>query len=197
MINSLNNLSFDSLDLDPSCVVELLKAKRKALAILHDCPDVITGTNKHFNQLSVLTDLGELEYTQPDEKVWLACAIKALIEADTTPNQGLHLERYAHTGLDHAGRILKYNQGIEQGAEAQANKAAAELEKNRQKGDAATLAKGAATAKKVIDCYDKLILEKGNRRGINSEVALACNVTPQRVSQIMGKRKETRGLGEL
>lgn len=197
MINSLNNVSFNSIDLDSSCVVGLLKAKWKALAILHDCPNVKANTIRHFNQLSILPDLGELEYSQPDEIVWLACAIKAIIEADTSsPNLGGHLERYAHTGLEHAGRILKYTQGIEQGAKAQADKAAAELEKNRQKADAATLAKGESTTQSVIDCYDRLLSNEGNFKGLNKAIAKECGITPARVTQILSKRHNTKGMGE-
>ncbi len=189
MIPSLQNCSYTNPEIDPAAVVALIDSKRRALAIFHDCPQVLSIAVTQFNALTKLPDLDQLKFDSPTPAIWLASAVKALIEADgQAAGSGIHLERYAATALEHAGRILKHEQGLQDGYQEHVAQAAATLEANREKAEAAKAKKGRATAEAIIECYDKLLKEFGNRRGIQAKVARRLGITPARISQVIGKR---------
>lgn len=119
MIAALKSSQFADVELDGSCCIALLEAKHRALAILHDCPQVLPAATQLFNQLTALPEASDLIYRQAGPEEWLACSIKALIEADAgAADRSGHLERYAAKALEHAGRILKHQQGLQDGYEA-------------------------------------------------------------------------------
>ncbi len=193
MIPTLQKCSYANLELDPAAVIALNGSKHRALAILHDCPQVVPDTISHLNSLATLPDVGRLKFDQPSAAVWLASAVKALIEANgPTAGSGIDLERYAAIALEHAGRILKHAQGLQDGYKEHVDQAAATLEVNRQKAEVAKAKKGRATEEAILECYKKLLKESGNRRGNQAEVALRLGITHARVSQVLGKRKFPR-----
>ena len=198
MIPALRSTQFADVELDGSCCVALLDAKHRALAILHDCPQVLPNTIQLFNQLTALPDANDLTYRQASPEEWLACAIKALIDADTAAaNRSGHLERYAAKALEHAGRILKHQQGLQDGYQEghhvghtdgyqeHVAQATATLEKNLQKAEAAKQAKGEASRELIIKCYETVRSERGNQRGNRAEVARRLKISPARVSQVL------------
>ncbi len=189
MIPTLQAVQFTDVEIDGGCCSALIEAKHRALAILHDCQHILPATTQLFYQLTSLPDANDLIFRQTGPDEWLACAIKALIDADSaTADQSNHLERYAAKALEHAGRILKHQQGLQDGYQEHVVQAATELEKNRQKAGKRNADKGAETRKAVFDCYEKLLKERGNMKGNQAEVARRLNISPARVSQVLAKR---------
>ncbi len=190
MTPTLMSCKFTDFELDGSCCIALLEAKHRALAILHDCPQVLPAATQLFNQLTVLPEASDMIYRQASPEEWLACAIKALIEADSaTADRSGHLERYAAKALEHAGRILKHQQGLQDGYQQHVAQAATELETNRQKAEKAKAAKGEKTRLAVIEHHAKLVQEKGLFTGIDKAVAKEVGVVPSTVSKILNKKK--------
>jgi len=188
VIAALMSSKFADVKLDGSCCVALLEAKHRALAILHDCPQVMPATTQLFNQLTALPDASDLIYRQAGPEEWLACAIKALIEVDAgAADRSGHLERYAAKALEHAGQILKHQQSLQDGYQEHVEQAATEREANRQKAEKAKAEKGESSRKAILDCYDKVLKERGNAVGNQAEVARRLKITPARVSQVLAK----------
>jgi hypothetical protein len=190
MIQTLQTLQFADVELDGNCFSALIEAKRRALAILHDCPHILPATTQLFNQLTSLPDANDLTSRPAGPEEWLACAIKALIEADSaTADRSIYLERYAAKALEHAGRTLKHQQGLQDGYQEHVVQAATELEKNRQKATSANVSKGEKTKQKVIACHAKLLRERGQFVGIDKSVADEVGVSPSMVSKILNKKR--------
>ncbi len=186
MIPSLQNCTYTNPELDAAAVVALLASKHRALAILHDCPHVVTEAVSHFNSLASLPDVASPTFDRSRPADWIAAAVKALIEADSPlAGSGINLERYAATALENAGGILKHEQGLQDGYQEHVAQAAATLEANRQKAEVAKAKKGATSKQAIIDCYDKVLRELGNRRGNQTEVARRLNISRARVSQVI------------
>lgn len=190
MIPALSACKFSSDKIEGHCCSGLIRSTQEALAIFHACPAVLPATIQIFTRLSVLPDLNEMLYDQPEPEAWLACAVKALIEAGVAAaDHAVQLERYAATALGHAGRILKHRQGQAKGYQEHATETTAERAMNLQKAEVAKASKGEATRQAIIQCHQKLLQEKGIVHGLDAAVAKEVGVTPQRVSQVMsGKR---------
>jgi hypothetical protein len=202
MIPALMSSQFAAVDLDGSCCIALLEAKHRALAILHDCPHTVKATTQHFNKLTTLPDAADLIFRQAGPEEWLACSIKALIDADSaTVDRSGQLERYAAKALEQAGRTLKSQQslqdgyqvghdiGHEGGYQEHVEQAATELETHRQKAEKAKAAKGEKTRQAVIECHGRLVREKGLFTGIDKAVAKEVGVSASMVSKILNKKK--------
>lgn len=190
MIPALESCDFQDGYHGGSCA-GLIKAKYRALAIMHDCQGVLPATTQIFNQLSALPDPSDMECRQASSEEWLAAAIKAIIDAAAAADadRGAQLERYAASALEHAGRILKLQQGHQEGEQAGHQKHVTEVADQRKasikKAGEANADKGKETRQAIINCYNEVRKEKGNFHGIYKEVASRVGVTPQRVTQVI------------
>lgn len=194
MTDTLRFCEFSSNKLEGECCSALIDAKWRTLAILHDCQDMMPATTQIFNQLAALPDVNDLKYRQAEPEEWLACAVKALIEADVAEaDHAVKLERYVATALEHAGRILKHKQGLQvgqkEGYQKHVVETTAERAKNLQKAEVAKTKKGKATRQAIIQCHEKLLQVNGNFHGLDAAVAKEVGVSPQRVSQVMGGKR--------
>ncbi len=188
MIPLLRSLTFRTT-IHADCHLGLTAARMRALAILNDFPNIATTVAQFHGQLLTLPDINELNYRQAGAEEWMASAIRVLQEADSaSADDAAMLERYVLAALEHAGRILMHQRGIQSGTQKgyaqHQEETIAEREASRQKAEAAKAIKGAATRKAINDCFEETLRKKGNFRGIAEEVAKTVGVTPARVSQV-------------